>query len=525
MNRPKPVILIICDGFGVAPDADGNAVRRSHMPYFDRLIQSYPAMTLQASAGSVGLSWGEMGNSEVGHLTIGAGRIFYQSFPRISMAIETGDFLTNPALLGAIEHVKKTGGTLHFMGLVSPGNVHASDSHLHALLELASKNKVKDVAVHAFLDGRDAIFNSGVQFIQELEEKMKSLKVGRIASLCGRYWAMDRDNRWDRIQTAYDAIVLGQSKSTAKKAVDAIKASYKAEVYDEQFYPTVITDNGVPEGPMKEGDACVFFNFRPDRARELTRAFVLPTFESFPRKKIDNLYFVTCTEYEKDLPVKIAFPPQAVETCLADVISKAGLKQLHIAETEKYAHVTFFLNGTREDEFPGEDRIIIPSPRVSTYDKAPEMSAGEITDKVVQAIAKKQYDFIVLNYANPDMVSHTGDETATIKAMEAVDKGIGKIVDATLGVGGVVLITADHGNAEEVKNLQTGEIDKEHSTNPVPFLIIGKAFEGKKAPSGDVIAGDLSLTPPVGMLADVAPTVLKIMGLEKPEIMTGTPLV
>lgn len=525
MSRPKPVVLIICDGFGIAPDAQGNAVRAARMPNVERLTQSYPAMTLRASGEAVGLSWGEMGNSEVGHMTIGAGRIFYQIFPRINMVIESGEFFKNPVLLGAMQHVQKTGGTLHLMGLVSPGNVHASDSHLYALLDLCRQQKMTDVAIHAFLDGRDTIFNSGQGFIRQLEQKIKQVKVGKIASLSGRFWAMDRDNHWERIQAAYEAIALGKSERTAKSASDAIAASYKAEVFDEEFPPTVITDNGVPIAPVASGDACIFFNFRPDRARELTRAFVLPQFDEFPREYIANLYFATFTEYEKDLPVKLAFPPQVVQTCLADAISKAGLKQLHIAETEKYAHVTFFLNGTREDEFPGEDRIIVPSPRVSTYDKVPEMSAAEVTDKVVQAIAKKQYDFIVLNFANPDMVGHTGNMDATVKGMEAVDKGIGKIADAALGVGGVVLITGDHGNAEEVKNLQTGEIDKEHSTNPVPFLVIGKAFEGKKAPSGDVVAGDLSLTPPVGMLADIAPTVLKIMGIEKPEEMTGTALV
>ncbi len=525
MPRPKPVVLIICDGFGMAPDADGNAVRRAKMPNFTRLIQSYPAMTLQASGEAVGLMWGEMGNSEVGHLTIGAGRVFYQSLPRINRSIENGDFFENPALLGAIQHIQKTGGQLHLMGLVSPGNVHASDAHLHALIDLCAKQKIRDVAVHAFLDGRDTKFNSGVDFIEQLEEKLKKTKVGEIATLAGRYWAMDRDNRWDRIQKAYEAIALGKSDKTAKDPVKAIKQSYKDEVFDEEFPPTVIENHGSPVATVKDGDACIFFNFRPDRARELTKAFVLPTFEEFPRTQVNNLYFATFAEYEKDLPVHVAYAPEVISTCLASVISEAGLKQLHIAETEKYAHVTFFLNGTREEEFPNEDRIIIPSPPVSTYDKAPEMSAAKVTEKVVQAIAKQQYDFIVMNYANPDMVGHTGNEEATIKGLEAMDAGIGKVVNAALGVGGVVCITADHGNAEEVKNLQTGELDKEHSTYPVPFVVVGKRHEGKKAPSGDVLAGDLALTPPVGVLADVAPTILKIMELTPPDDMTGTALI
>lgn len=523
MARLKPVVLIVIDGFGIAPTGEGNAVRAAKMPVMQKLIESYPAMTVRASAESVGLSWGEMGNSEVGHLTIGAGRIFYQSFPRITMSIESGEFFKNPALLAAIDHVKK-GGTLHLMGLVSPGAVHASDDHLFALLQMCQRNGLDRVAVHAFLDGRDTIFNSGLGFIQNLEKHMSDLKVGKIASLAGRFYAMDRDNRWDRIQKAYEAIALGKSDETATSAVDAIKASYEKSVYDEEFVPTVITKGGKPVATVSDNDACIFFNFRPDRARELTKPFALPTFDKFPRTPINNLTFVTFTEFEKDLPVQVAFPPLRIDTCLARVISDAGLRQLHIAETEKYAHVTFFLNGMNEAEYPGEDRVIIPSPRVSTYDKAPEMAALQISERVAQEIVKGQYDFIVMNFANPDMVGHTGNEQATVTACETVDKAIGQIVDAALNVGGVVVITADHGNAEEVKNLTTGEIDKEHSTNPVPFIIIGKQFEGLKAPTGDVIGGDLSLTPPVGMLADVAPTILKMMDLPVPEDMTGRPL-
>lgn len=524
MPRLKPVILIIVDGLGIAPAGDGNAVQNAKMPVMQKLIESYPAMTVRASAEAVGLSWGEMGNSEVGHLTIGAGRIFYQSFPRITMSIESGDFFQNPALLSALEHAKKNKSTLHLMGLVSPGAVHASDAHLHALLSFCAKNKFDDVAVHAFLDGRDAIFNSGLGFIETLEKKMAELKVGKLASLSGRYFAMDRDNRWDRIQKAYEAIVLGKGE-IATSATEAIKASYAKSVFDEEFIPTVITKGGKPIATVKENDACIFFNFRPDRARELAKAFVLPTFDKFPREQLKGLQFVTFAEYEKDLPVQIAYPPQLIETCLARVISDAGLRQLHIAETEKYAHVTFFLNGMNEAEYPGEERVIIPSPRVSTYDKAPEMSALLISERVVQEVAKGEFDFIVMNFANPDMVGHTGNEEATIKACEATDKAIGQIIDATLAVGGAVIITADHGNAEEVKNLTTGDIDKEHSTNPVPFIVVGKQFEGLKAPTGDVIGGDLSLTPPVGMLADVAPTVLKILDIKPPDDMTGRALI
>ncbi|MFA6099362.1 MAG: 2,3-bisphosphoglycerate-independent phosphoglycerate mutase [Patescibacteria group bacterium] len=522
--RSKPVILIVVDGLGVAPDADGNAVTRANMPNFRHLVETYPAMTLRANGEAVGLSWGQMGNSEVGHLTIGAGRIFFQSLPRISLSIEDGTFFQNQALLGAIEHARKNKGTLHLMGLCSPGGVHAHMDHLYALLQLCKKQKFDRVAIHAFMDGRDTIFNSGLGFIRELEQKIKEIKVGAIATLSGRYYAMDRDSRWDRLQKTYDAMVNGQG-AQAESAEQAVEASYAAGVYDEEMIPTVITKKGQPMATVKSGDAAVFFNYRPDRARELTKALALPDFDKFPRQSLSDFMLVTMTEYEKDLPVEVAYPPQLVENCLARVISDAGFRQLHIAETEKYAHVTFFFNGMREDEFPGEDRVIIPSPRVSSYDAVPEMSTPQITDRIVKEIAGGQYDFIVANFANPDMVAHTGNMEATVKAHESVDLAIGKITDAALAVGGTVLITADHGNSEEILNLTTGGMDKEHSTNPVPFVIIGKAFEGLRAPTGDVIGGDLSMTPPVGMLADVAPTILKIMELQPTSDMIGRPLI
>ena len=525
MAHPKPVVLMVLDGFGVAPPSDGNAVALANMPNYHKYLGSYPAMTVLASGSAVGLSWGEMGNSEVGHLTIGAGRIFFQSLPRINQSIETGEFYTNKSFLDAIAHAKKTGGALHLMGLYSPGNVHGSDTHCKELLELCKREKFTKVFVHAFLDGRDSIFNSGISFIQELEAKMAELKIGKIASLAGRYYAMDRDNRWDRIQKSYEAMVLGKADVTADSAIAAIQQSYDQKIYDEQIIPTVILKGGKPIATIQNGDSVIFFNFRPDRAREITKAFVLPSFDKFPRTQLQDLFFATFTEYEKDLPVAVAYPPQTIENCLAKVVSDAGMKQLHIAETEKYAHVTFFMNGMIEQEFPGEDRVIIPSPRVSTYDKAPEMSAMQIAERVVQEIAKNTYDLIILNFANADMVGHTGDEPATIIANQTVDKAVGMIVDATLATGGVCLITADHGNAEEVKNLVTGEIDKEHSTNPVPLLIIGKQFEGMKAPVGDVVGGDLSMTTPVGMLGDIAPTILKLMEVGQPPEMTGRALI
>lgn len=525
MAKSKPVVLMILDGFGIAPEAEGNAIAHAKMPVFQHAVQTYPAMTVLASGSAVGLSWGEMGNSEVGHLTIGAGRIFFQSLPRITFSIENGEFFQNKAFLDAVAHAQKTGGALHLMGLVSPGNVHASDAHCHALLDFCKRQKFDRVFVHAFLDGRDSIYNSGLGFITELEAKMKELKVGKVASIAGRYWAMDRDNRWDRIESAYKAMTEGISEITAGSATDAIQHFYDQKVYDEQIPPTVITKSGKPIATIKSGDSVIFFNFRPDRAREIAKAFALPSFDKFPRTYLQDLSFVTFTEYEKDLPVTVAYPPQLLQNCLAKVVSDAGLKQLHIAETEKYAHVTFFMNGMIEEEFPGEDRVIIPSPRVSTYDKAPEMSAMQIADRVVQEIAKNTYDLIILNFANPDMVGHTGDEAATVIANETVDAAMGKIIDAALAVDGVCLVTADHGNAEEVKNLMTGDMDKEHSTNPVPFLIIGKRFEGMRAPTGDIGGGDLSLTTPVGMLADIAPTILKLLEIPQPPEMTGRALI
>lgn len=524
MHRPRPVVLVIIDGFGIAPPAEGNAVSDAKMPVFKRLVETYPAMTVHSSGGAVGLSWGEMGNSEVGHLTIGAGKIFYQSLPRINLSIENGEFYTNATLKKAIAHAKEKNGAVHLMGLVSQGNVHASEEHLYALLELCKREAFTNVFIHAFLDGRDAIFNSGKGFLTELEAKIAETGVGKIATIAGRYWAMDRDNRWDRIEKTFNAIVKGEGVQTESWET-ALDASYAKSVFDEQVEPTVIAPGGKPLATVKSGDSVIFFNFRADRSRELTKAFVIPGFNKFPCEYIKDLEFVTFTEYEKDLPVDIAYPPQLIDTCLAKVISDAGLRQLHIAETEKYAHVTFFLNAMREEEFPGEERVIIPSPRVSSYDQQPEMSAPQITERVVKEIAGGQYDFIVLNFANPDMVGHTGNYAATVKANEVIDGCLGQITDAALAVGGAVVITADHGNAEEVTNLVTGVMDKEHSNNPVPLVIVHKDLEGLRAPTGDVIGGDLSLNQPVGMLADVAPTILHMMGLVPPPDMTGQVLI
>jgi len=521
--RPKPAVLIICDGWGVAPDSEGNAITRANTPVFDKLIHTYPTMTLRSSGEEVGLSWGEMGNSEVGHLAIGAGRVYYQSLPRINRAIEAGEFASNPAFLQAIEHVKKNKSRLHLVGMVSGGAVHSLDLHAHALLELAKNQGVSEVFVQAILDGRDTIYNAGIDFMSTLQAKMTELGVGKIASISGRYYAMDRDHRWDRTEKAFRAMVAGEGES-AEDPIEAIKASYAKEVYDEEFVPTVILESGQPVGMVQDNDAIIIFNFRPDRARQIAKAFCLPEFDKFERAPIANLPVVTMTEYEEGLPVSVAFAPEKIGHCLAEILADAKLSQLHIAETEKYAHVTFFLNGTEEDPFPGEERVIIPSPRVSSYRDAPEMSASKIADRVVKEIGEGRFDFIVMNFANADMVAHTGDLAATVKAVESVDAALGRVVEATLAKGGVAFMTADHGNAEELLNLRTGDIDKEHATNPVPFIVIGSAYAGVDSPAGPIPDGDLSLMAPVGILGDVAPTILSVLGIPEPPEMTGQPL-
>ncbi|MBI5254477.1 2,3-bisphosphoglycerate-independent phosphoglycerate mutase [Candidatus Falkowbacteria bacterium] len=524
-NKVRPVVLAILDGWGIAPDGEGNAITRAKLPNINRYLKEYPVMTLSASGTEVGLMFGEMGNSEVGHLNIGAGRVYYQSLPRINRAIQDKSFFENKAFLNATEQVKKKKSNLHFIGLLSNGNVHACLEHCFALLDLAKKQELKNVFIHVILDGRDAIFNSGVDFVKKLQEKMKEVKVGKIASISGRFYAMDRDNRWDRTEKAYLAIANGIADAYFADPLEAIKASYDKKIYDEEFMPIVVGEENKPTAIVGPNDAIIFFNYRPDRARQMTKAFILPGFNKFKCEYLKNLFFVTMTEYEKELPAVVAFPPQIVQNPLAEVISRAVLKQLHIAETEKYAHITFFLNGTIEEPFKGEDRKIIPSTKVSSYDKTPEMSTPEIAKEVVKAIESDKYDAIMLNFANADMVGHTGKMSAAIKACEAIDNALGDVVEHTLAKDGVVLITADHGNAEELTNLQTGEMDKEHSNNPVPLIVVGNKYKGIAGPAGDPPEGDLSLTQPVGMLADIAPTMLKIMGIEKPKEMTGRALI
>ncbi len=523
-KRPKPVVLVVLDGWGITQPYSGNAISQAQTPTVDDLIVRYPSTTLRASGEAVGLPWGEAGNSEVGHLNLGLGRIVYQDLPRINKAISDNSFYQNPALLKAVEHVRRHNSSLHLLGLVSNGGVHSSIEHLFALLALARDQKISRVFIHAILDGRDTQYDAGLNFIQEVVRMSAEYGVGKIATISGRFYAMDRDNHWERIAKAYLAMAEGQGP-TAADPVQAIKDSYAKKIYDEEFVPTVIVENGRPVAQVDDNDAAIFFNFRPDRARELTKAFVLPGLTRFARPRyLKNLLFVCFTEYEKKLPVEVAFPPQTFKNSLGEVLSAAGLKQLRIAETEKYAHVTYFFNGGRETASPGEDHVLVPSPRVESYAQKPEMSAFAVTDKVLAAIAADKYDFILINYANADMVGHTGDIQAAIKAVEAVDSCVAKLAKAILKKDGVLLLVADHGNAEVMFNIQTGTIDKEHTTNPVPFIVVGNQFEGKTFGTAQVPGSDLSLVRPQGILSDVAPTILHIMGLPQPVEMTGRPL-
>lgn len=516
---------MILDGWGVAPPSRSNAVTLAKTPTLTNLIKTYPAMTLQASGEAVGLSWGEIGNSEVGHLNLGSGKLLYQNLPRINKSISDGSFFENEKFLSAIEHAKKHKSKLHLMGLISSGGVHSHIDHMFALLELCAREKFRDVYIHGFLDGRDMPYNSGADFVDKIQEKIKTVGVGEIATLSGRFYVMDRDNHWERVVLAYNAMVKGESKESFSNPIEAVKASYDKKIYDEEFVPAVIIKSGKPVAVIENGDAAIFFNFRSDRARELTKALTLPGFDKFEREYFKDLFFVTMTEYENDLPVEVAFAPELIDEPLAKIISDAGLTQLHIAETEKYAHVTFFFNGGMEKEFKGEDRILVPSPRVPSYADKPEMSAKEVSKKIVEAILSDKYDFIVVNFANCDMVGHTGNLKATIKAVEAVDACVKKVIEVVLAKGGVAMLTADHGNAEELVNMQSGDIDKEHSTYPVPFIMVSKEWEGKNAGLQDIPGEDLSLLTPSGLISDVAPTIIKIMGLKQPKSMSGRALI
>ncbi len=505
----KTTMLMILDGFGVNENSEGNAVKLAKIPNINEIMKQYPNTIIHTSGLDVGLPEGQMGNSEVGHTNIGAGRIVYQELTRITKSIEDGDFFSNQELVSAIENCKKNNSKLHVLGLLSDGGVHSHMRHLFAILELAKRKDFEDVYVHCFLDGRDTPPASADGYIAELEEKMKEKGVGKIATISGRFYAMDRDKRWERVKEAYDALVNGEGHRFAS-ATAAIENSYQKEIFDEFVKPSVICKNDEPVATIGENDSVIFFNFRPDRAREITRTIVDPDFDGFERKYFKT-YFVTFTNYDETLLpyVHIAFKKEEIKNTLGEYISKLGLTQLRIAETEKYAHVTFFFNGGEEKQYEGEDRILIPSPKVETYDMKPEMSAGEVTDKVVDAINSKKYDVIILNYANPDMVGHTGSLEATIKALEFLDGCVKRVVDAIENNDGTLLITADHGNAEQMIDYKTGELHTAHTTNPVPLVLIGRE--------------DVKLKE--GRLADLAPTMLDLMNLAKPAEMTGESLI
>ncbi|MDK2927665.1 MAG: 2,3-bisphosphoglycerate-independent phosphoglycerate mutase [Bacillota bacterium] len=502
----RPVVLIVLDGWGERREREGNAVALARTPNLESYVQKYPHALLGAAGEDVGLPAGQMGNSEVGHLNLGAGRIVYQELTRISRAIRTGEFFTNPVLTAAMAQAR--GRSLHLLGLLSDGGVHSHIEHLFALLELARESGLDKVCVHAFLDGRDVPPACAERYLKELEEKCAALGVGEIASISGRYYAMDRDKRWERTALAYRALVAGEGE-TAPSAQAALQAAYARGETDEFVRPTVLVrPDGSPRGRIADGDTVIFFNFRPDRARQLSHALVDADFGGFDRGPAPpRVHFVCLTQYEETLPAPVAFPPEELHATLGECLAERGLRQLRIAETEKYAHVTFFFSGGEEKPFPGEERRLVPSPKVATYDLKPEMSAYEVTAAVLEELAAEKFDLVVLNYANADMVGHTGDLPAAIRAVEAVDDCLGRVVPAVLKQGGAVLITADHGNAEEMMDPATGQPHTAHTTNPVPFILVTPepAAWGVRP----------------GRLADVAPTILELLGLPRPAAMTG----
>ncbi len=500
----KPLILMILDGFGIAPES-GNAIKAAKKPNIDKLFAENPITQIGASGMDVGLPDGQMGNSEVGHTNIGAGRIVYQELTRITKTINEDKLKDNEAIVSAMDKALENGTALHLMGLLSDGGVHSHNTHLYGILELAKKKGLEKVYIHAFLDGRDVPPSSAADFVQACVDKTEEIGVGKIATVMGRYYAMDRDNRWERVEKAYAAMVYGEGVE-AECPVCAVKNSYKEDVTDEFVVPSVVKGGAT----IQPNDSVIFFNFRPDRAREITRTLVDPDFNGFERKNgFFPVNFVCMTQYDATMPnVDVAFKPQVLTNTLGEYISDKGMAQLRIAETEKYAHVTFFFNGGVEKQYPGEDRILVKSPSVATYDLQPEMSAYEVTDKLVPAIKSGKYDMIILNFANCDMVGHTGVFDAAVKAVEAVDECVGKVVDAIKEMGGVALITADHGNADKMVDTD-GEPFTAHTTNPVPFCVIGYDCELKDG----------------GRLADIAPTMLQILGLPQPEEMDGTSLI
>ena len=508
--KDKLTMLMILDGFGDNKTKDGNAIKLAKKPNIDKIMKKYPHTDIYTSGLHVGLPEGQMGNSEVGHTNIGAGRIVYQELTRITKSIEDGDFFSNQEFIAAIENCKKNNTKLHIIGLLSDGGVHSHNRHLYALLEMAKRRDFENVYVHCFLDGRDTPPASGESYIIKLQEKMKEKGIGKIASISGRFYSMDRDKRWQRVQKSYDAIVNGKGLK-ATSPVKAVEDSYQKEVFDEFVEPTLICNGEEPIATIENNDSVIFFNFRPDRAREITRALVDSNFKEFETKKL-NLYFVCFTNYDETMPnVHVAFEKAPLKNTFGEYISKKGYTQLRIAETEKYAHVTFFFNGGEEKQYKGEDRILVPSPKVETYDMKPEMSAYEVTEKVLEAIKQDKYDNIILNFANTDMVGHTGNLNAAIKAVEAVDKCVGEIVNLIEEKHANLIITADHGNAEQMIDYKTGEPHTAHTTNPVLIVLITDNKEYKLKQNGK--------------LADLAPTMLDLMNLRKPEEMTGESLI
>ena len=500
----KPLVLMILDGFGIAP-AEGNAIAAAKHPNLEKIFAENPHTQIGASGMDVGLPDGQMGNSEVGHTNIGAGRIVYQELTRITKSAQDGDMMQNEALLKAMHNAKENGKALHFMGLLSDGGVHSHNTHLYALLEMAKKLGLEKVFVHCFMDGRDVPPSSGKDYVKQLMDKLQEIGVGKIATVMGRYYAMDRDNRWERVEKAYAAMVYGEGEQ-ADCPLCAMQNSYDKEVTDEFVVPTVVKG----AEPISAGDSVIFYNFRPDRAREITRTLVDPDFTGFERKKgFFPLTYVCMTQYDATMPnVEVAYKPESLENTFGEYISNKGLTQLRIAETEKYAHVTFFFNGGVEKQYPGEDRILVKSPSVATYDLQPEMSAYEVTDKMVEAVKSGKYDALILNYANCDMVGHTGVFEAAVKAVEAVDTCVGRVVEAVKEIGGCVLLTADHGNADKMVD-EDGEPFTAHTTNPVPFCVINHPCKLREG----------------GRLADIAPTMLRILRLEQPKEMTGESLI
>jgi 2,3-bisphosphoglycerate-independent phosphoglycerate mutase len=509
--KNRPIMLLILDGWGYSENTDGNAIAATKKPNFDRIWKECPHTLLEASGLAVGLPPGQMGNSEVGHLHIGAGRFAPQDLTRINLAVENGDFFKNQVLLNTVDKVLKQNSALHVFGLLSDGGIHSHINQIKAMLTLAIQKGLKKIYMHAFLDGRDTPPRSAAGFIANVEELFKQLGCGKFASIGGRYYGMDRDKRWDRVEKAYDMFTLGKSDFHAASAEEALQMAYDRGENDEFVQPTCIHAAAETPVTINDDDAIIFMNFRADRGREISYAFTQKDFQGFPRQKVPNLIaYVTLTEYASDLNVEIAFPPMVLKNVLGEVIANNNLHQLRIAETEKYAHVTYFLNGGEEKVFPNEDRILIPSPKVATYDLQPEMNIFEVTDKLITAINSGKYDFIACNFANPDMVGHTGNFAATVKALEAVDTCLGKAIEALQKVGGEMIVIADHGNAEKMTDESTHQAHTAHTCSPVPFIYVGRKAEINQDHHGELI--------------DVAPTLLYLLGVKEPKEMTGKPL-